>query len=184
MNTQTTYFNEKLRTLRRFTKPESDFRFVQFFLIHPVYRIVHIVSFIILVVHLGSLRSYKGSCRILQDPTWDPVQNDVWSYTEINLESCRGSYSKMLGSFTGSMQDFLLRKFFCHCFVGLTKIQTRSWDYLTRILFLFCHDFIYGFHDLCLAYSCQGIAMTLTGTQKSCNWGGGGRYSYICVHSL
>ena len=32
ISTQTTYFNKKLRTLRRFTKPESAFRFVQFFL--------------------------------------------------------------------------------------------------------------------------------------------------------
>ena len=39
ISTQTTYFNKKLRTLRRFTKPESDFRFVQFFFIHPVYCI-------------------------------------------------------------------------------------------------------------------------------------------------
>ena len=39
MSTQTTYFNKKLRTLRRFTKPESDFRFVQFIFIHAVYCI-------------------------------------------------------------------------------------------------------------------------------------------------
>ena len=32
ISTQTTYFNKKLRTLLRFTTPESDFRFVQFFL--------------------------------------------------------------------------------------------------------------------------------------------------------
>ena len=30
---------KKLRTLTRFTKPESDFRFVQFFFIHPVERL-------------------------------------------------------------------------------------------------------------------------------------------------
>ena len=32
ISTLATYFNKKLRTMRRFTKPESDFRFVQFFL--------------------------------------------------------------------------------------------------------------------------------------------------------
>ena len=35
ISTQTTYLNKKLRTLRRFTKPESDFRFVQFFFYTP-----------------------------------------------------------------------------------------------------------------------------------------------------
>ena len=38
IRTQTTYFNKKRRTLRRFTKPESDFRFIQFFFIHHVYK--------------------------------------------------------------------------------------------------------------------------------------------------
>ena len=39
ISTLATYFNKKLRTIqyRRFTKPGSDFIFVQFFFIHPVY---------------------------------------------------------------------------------------------------------------------------------------------------
>ena len=30
--------------MRRFTKPESDFRFVQFFFIHPVYKLIAFVK--------------------------------------------------------------------------------------------------------------------------------------------
>ena len=45
ISTQTTYFNKKLRTSRRFTKSESEVRFVQFFL-HTLYNTSdHLVDF-------------------------------------------------------------------------------------------------------------------------------------------
>ena len=50
ISTLTTYFNKKIPTLRRFTKSESDFRFVQFFFIHPVVRIIFIYAIYIYVL--------------------------------------------------------------------------------------------------------------------------------------
>ena len=96
ISTQTTYFNKKLRTLRRFANPESDFRFVQFFLYTMYYK------------YSGSKISRLKLIGCLNYPVlaFRPVSNDsiglrcytdvlFWMYTGIksNTQTLHATYT-------------------------------------------------------------------------------------------